>query len=149
MQKQYYSYDNFRVDTKKLIKMLQKREADAILGVARGGLTLAHSVAEGLDIRRVESLRTELYDGACKRDTLSLVENCSLEGVSRVVVVDDIADSGETLEAVMRHLNDSFPKIEFVSATLFYKKSSCFKPDFWIHEAKEWIEFFWEADFKI
>jgi len=47
----------------------------------------------------------------------------------------------------MAHLQENFKEIEFKSATLFYKKSSIYEPHFWINEANNWIEFFWEKDF--
>jgi len=125
------------------------QDFDAIIGVARGGLCLCHCLAEGLNIRNVQTLRTELYDGSSKRSEISLFGACNFSGVKKVLVVDDIADSGETLQAVMYHLETSFKDVEFQSATLFYKKSSSYEPHFWINEAKNWIEFFWEKDFEL
>ena len=146
--KQYYSYTAFSKDTRELILEVKAFEADAILAIARGGLTLAHAMAEGLGIRNVQSIRTELYDGACKRSDLTLFGECVFEEkIRRVLVVDDIADSGETLAFIMEHLKRSFPLIEFKSCTLFYKKTSVYEPDVWINEANAWIEFFWEKDF--
>ncbi|WP_373069610.1 phosphoribosyltransferase [Sulfurimonas sp.] len=145
----YYGYENFREDTKKLIKQATDFKPDAIVAIARGGLTIAHCMAEGLDIREVHSLRTELYDDTQKRDSISVYNNCEFfESVKRVIVVDDISDSGDTLDAVMKELKSKNSNIEFKSATLFYKKTSIYKPDFWVNEANEWIEFFWEKDFK-
>ena len=146
--KQYYSYAAFSKDTRELIQEVKAFEADAILAIARGGLTLAHAMAEGLDVRDVQSIRTELYDGACKRSDLTLFGECVFEEkIRRVLVVDDIADSGETLAFIMAYLKRSFPLIEFKSCTLFYKKTSVYEPDVWINEANAWIEFFWEKDF--
>ena len=144
--KQYYAYENFRDDTKKLIKEVKTFQPEAILSIARGGYTLAHAMAEGLDIRDVQSIRTELYDKECKREELTLFGHCSFN-VKRVLVVDDIADSGETLRFIMEYLQKSFPELECRSVTLFYKKTSCYEPDYWINEANAWIEFFWEKDF--
>ncbi len=145
--KHYYSYENFRNDTCKLIANVKSFKPEAIVGIARGGLSLSHSMAEGLDIRDVQSIRTELYDATCKREELSLFGECRLEHVKRVLVVDDIADSGETLAYIMQYLQKTFPEVLFKSSTLFYKKTSIYEPDFWINEANEWIEFFWEKDF--
>lgn len=145
--KQYYSYENFQKDTNSLISKIKRYEVQAIVGIARGGLTLSHAVAEGLNIREVQTLRTELYDASCKRNALSLFGSCHFEGLTKVLVLDDIADSGETLQEIMNYLHKEFQEIEFISATLFYKKSSCYEPHVWVHEAKNWIEFFWEKDF--
>ncbi len=144
----YYSYEDFKKDTNSLIKEVKEFEPEVIVGVARGGLTLAHCMAEGLDIRDVQTLRTELYDKTCKRDEITLFGECNFSNASRVLVVDDIADSGDTLQAVMKNLKNDNMDIVFKSATLYYKTTSCYKPDFWINEAKEWIDFFWEVDYK-
>jgi len=146
--KHYYTYPEFKKDTRQLIEAVKPFESEAILAIARGGLTLSHAMAEGLNIRNVQSIRTELYDGACKRSDLTLFGECVFEEkIRRVLVVDDIADSGETLAFIMEHLKRSFPLIEFKSCTLFYKKTSVYEPDVWINEANAWIEFFWEKDF--
>ncbi len=144
----YYAYENFKNDTKSLIKDIEIFNPEVIVGIARGGLTLAHCMAEGLDIREVQTLRTELYDSTCKRDELSIFGTCSFSDIKRVLVVDDIADSGETFAAIMSHLKEKYGEIEFKSAALFYKKTSVYEPDYWINEADDWIDFFWERDYK-
>ena len=143
----YYSYENFKNDTKKLIALVENSNLDAIVAIARGGMTLSHVMAEGLDIRQVQSIRTELYDKTNKRDQISIFGQCDFSTAKKVLVVDDIADSGDTLKTVMKYLKSNFEHVEFISATLFYKKTSIYEPNFWINEAKEWIEFFWEKDF--
>ena len=122
----YYSYEEFKKNTNSLIENTKSFEAQTIVGIARGGLTLCHTMAEGLDIRDVQTLRTELYDKTCKRDALSIFGECDFDNIKRVLVVDDIADSGDTFKAIMSHLEEKFPDIEFKSATLYYKKTSCY-----------------------
>ena len=144
--KKYYSYELFREDTKQLVQKLRPKHYDTIVAISRGGLTLAHSLAEALHIRDVQTVRTELYDNQTKRDHITLFGSCQLSASCRVLVVDDIADSGETLKVVMEHLQQEHPKVNFESATLFYKPTSVYEPTFWMQEAKGWIEFFWEVD---
>ena len=144
----YYSYENFRVDTNTLIDNVQDFNVEIIVAIARGGLTLAHTMAEGLQIRDVQSVRTELYDETEKRECITLFGSCEFNNAQRVLVVDDIADSGETLKAVMDKLTELHPHIEFKSATLFYKETSIVEPHFWINKANDWIDFFWERDYK-
>lgn len=143
----YYSYENFKNDTNTLIKEVESSGFEAIVAIARGGLTLSHAMAEGLNIRKVQSIRTELYDKSKKRENITIFGKCEFKNIKRVLVVDDISDSGDTLKAVMKYLNNEFSNIEFKSATLFYKKTSIYEPDFWINEADDWIDFFWERDF--
>ena len=144
----YYAYENFKNDTNELIKKVKDFNPQTIVGIARGGMTLAHCMAEGLDIREVQTLRTEHYDETIKRDKLTIFDNCTFSDVKRILVVDDIADSGDTLVAIMKHLEDKYSDIEFKSATLFYKKTSVYEPHFWVNEANDWIDFFWESDYK-
>lgn len=144
----YYAYETFKNDTNTLIIKVKDYNPTAILAIARGGFTLGHAMAEGLNIRDLQSLRTELYDKSDKRDSILLSGHCEYKDGSKVLVVDDISDTGETLLEVLKYLKNSFPKVTFKSATLFYKPSSLFKPDFWINNNDEWIDFFWERDFK-
>jgi len=145
--KRYYSYEDFRDDTRKLIAKIKSFEPEAVVTIARGGYTLSHAITEGLNIRNLQSVRTELYDNDTKRENITMYGNCELDGKKKVLVVDDISDSGETLVHVMEYLKQNFPTIEFKVATLFYKKTSKCIPDFYVHEATTWIDFFWEKDF--
>ncbi len=143
----YYPYEQFKNDTNHLLEKLRGFDPQAIVAIARGGMTLSHALSEGLNLRNVQSLRTELYDSEEKREKITLFGSCELEGIQRVLVADDIADSGDTLKAVMCHLEEKFPQTTFHVATLFYKKTSVYEPHYWINEANEWIDFFWERDF--
>jgi xanthine phosphoribosyltransferase len=146
----YYAYEQYKQDLKELIVKTKEFKPHAIVAIARGGLCIAHCMAEGMKIRDVQSLRTELYDHDKKRDKISVFNNCSFdENVKNILVVDDISDSGDTLDAVMKNLREKNPAKVFKAASLFYKKTSIYEPDFWVNEADEWIEFFWEKDFLI
>jgi len=148
MTMKYYPYNDFKNDTNKLLQQIKAFEPEMIVGIARGGLTLSHALAEGLDIRKLQTIRTELYDKQLKREKITIFGECNFEMIQKVLVVDDIADSGETLHAVMEYLNKEFQDVEFKTATLFYKQTSIYEPNFWINEADDWIDFFWERDFK-
>lgn len=144
----YYPYEEFKTDTNNLIKQVNDFKPESILGIARGGLTLAHAISEGLGLRDVQTIRTELYDEKDKRESISIFGECDFKDIKRVLVVDDIADSGQTLNFILDVLVKQNPDIEFKTATLFYKKTSIYEPHFWINEANDWIDFFWERDFK-
>ncbi len=145
MEKFYYSYNHFKEDAKNLKEQLDT-EFDTIVPIARGGLTLAHMLAQALDIRNVQSISTQLYDGMEKRNSITIKGECDFSDSKNILIVDDIADSGETLKALYNHFTLANEALHFKTATLFYKKSSVFKPDYWVREAKGWIDFFWEVD---
>lgn len=145
----YYSYENFKNDTRVLLKNLEGLRYDAILGISRGGLTLTHALSQGLRVRDVYTLRSKLYEDNTKLASVVIEENLSFnDSVKKVLIVDDIADSGETLAAITTYLNNNFKNIEFEVCTLFYKKTSIYEPTYWVRETNEWIDFFWEADFR-
>ena len=147
MKKIYYDYEEFRTDTLHLLQKMECFKFDTIVAISRGGLTLAHALSEALDIRDVQSLQTELYDNTKKREEILIRGSLDLKPNRHVLIVDDISDSGETLHALFNTLSLEHRDVIFKTATLFYKETSRFEPDFWVREAKGWIEFFWEVDF--
>lgn len=146
MEKYYYAYDEFRKDTQKLVNKCREYEPDILLAVARGGLTLAHLMAQALDMRNLYSLNSIHYEGELKLDTFNIFNIPDVSHAKRVLIIDDIVDSGETMEEILRVLHEKFPGVEFKLATLFYKKTAVLQPDFSVREANEWIDFFWEVD---
>lgn len=143
----YYGYDAFSKDVKVLSEKVKPFEPEAIIAIARGGMMLAQLMAHALHIRNVQSIRTEGYDGDHKRDDVKIFGSCDLHNVKRVVIVDDIVDSGDTLEAILGYLKSSFPEVTFITAAIFYKPTAVVQPDHAVRVADEWISFFWEADF--
>lgn len=145
----YYDYNNFRDDTKLLLQKLHNTNYDAIVAIARGGLTLAHALSQGLNIRNVCSIQSKLYEEGIKLESIVISANLIFnKDVKKALIVDDISDSGDTLSAVTAYLKDSFEDIEFDTCTLFYKQTSIYEPTYWVSETNDWIDFFWEADFK-
>lgn len=145
--KKYYSYKEFVKDTKTLVKISKGFKADALLAIARGGLTLAHAYSQAVDNRRLFVINSILYEKDQKGHSCEIFNVPELKDSKKVLVLDDIVDSGQTVKEVLAHLKGCFPNIEFKVASLFYKSSAVVQPDFFVHEASAWIEFFWEKDF--
>jgi hypothetical protein len=61
----------------------------------------------------------------------------------KVLIVDDVADTGETLEFVLKHVRQKGAK-EVRVATIAYKPHSRVKPDYHVFETDKWIVFPWE-----
>lgn len=146
MEKYYYAYDEFLKDTLSLSKQLKKYRPDTLLAIARGGVTLGHFLASALDIRRLFTINSIHYDDTKKLDTFDIFNIPNLNDAKKVVIIDDIIDSGETMREILRILNEKFPKTEFKVATIFYKPTAVLQADFKIKQAHEWIDFFWEID---
>jgi xanthine phosphoribosyltransferase len=143
----YYSYDEFKEDTNNLIAAVRDYNPDAVVAVARGGMMLGQLMGYGLDLRNVQSIHVEAYDGEKQREKVDIFGQCDFKGVERVLIVDDIVDSGMTLQTLLERLQAQYPAVTFKSASIFYKPTATVQPDFTVKEAKEWINFFWEADF--
>ncbi|MDD3344137.1 MAG: phosphoribosyltransferase family protein [Sulfurospirillaceae bacterium] len=143
----YYSYEEFKTDVNKLAKEIKPYNPDVILAIARGGMTLGHFLSEALDMRDLYSINSIHYEETRKLDTINIFNIPDLSRAKRVVMVDDIIDSGETMIEIQRVLTQKYPDVEFKIASIFYKEKALLRPDFTAREATEWIEFFW--DFQI
>ena len=148
MEKLYYSYELFKKDTQILVDKCRDIEPEILLAVARGGLTLSHLMAQALEMRNLYTLNSIHYEGELKLDTFNIFNIPDVSHAKKVLIVDDIVDSGETMREILKVLSEKFPNVEFKLATLFYKKTAVLRPDYSVREANEWIDFFWEIDVK-
>ncbi len=146
MERYYYPYEEFVQDIKRLHQLLKEYEHDTLLAIARGGLTMGHFLANAMDTRRLFILNSIHYAGTKKLKSLEVFNIPDLSDAKKVLILDDIADSGETLVAVLERLSERYPNLRFNIATLFYKPNSLFRPDFTLKETTAWIDFFWEVD---
>ncbi len=141
-----YGFSEFESDVKILAKELMGSwRPDAIVGVARGGMSLAHFLSIALNTRNCFSLNSIHYDDRQKLDFIKIFNVPDLSSFKRVLVVDDIVDSGETMSAIMELLKRDFSG-DFKSLSIFYKKSAIYTPDFSLREASEWVEFCWDIE---
>ncbi|WP_086276339.1 phosphoribosyltransferase [Campylobacter vicugnae] len=141
----YYDFSSFEHDAKILAKRARDEfNPEAILGIARGGLTLAHFLANALDIRDCFSLNSIHYENTIKLDTIKIYNIPDLSKFKRVLITDDIIDSGESMVAIKKEINRLYPNLEIAVATIFYKPKALMLPNFTIKEADDWIEFFWD-----
>ena len=146
LEKYYYSYDEFIKDVKVLSKLIKGYSPDTILAVARGGVTLGHFLSSSLDNRRLFTINSVHYENTKKLDTFDIFNIPDLSDAKKVVIVDDIVDSGETLSEIIKILKEKYPKVEFKTAAIFYKPTAVIEADFKVKIANKWIDFFWEID---
>ncbi|MDY4012711.1 MAG: phosphoribosyltransferase family protein, partial [Campylobacter sp.] len=90
------------------------------------------------------SVSVTQYKGS-KQGSVNICSLPQLAGAKKVLVCDDICDSGACLSALISELRQSSSS-EFGSATLFYKSTAILKPDFYAKQARGWIVFPWEID---
>ena len=146
MEKYFYGYDEFLKDSLNLSAQLKVYNPDTLLAIARGGLTLGHFLASALDTRRLFTINSIHYEETKKLDTFDIFNIPDLSSAKKVVLIDDIIDSGETMREIIKLLSNQYPLCEFKIATIFYKPTAVIEADFKVKEADKWIDFFWEID---
>ena len=117
-----------------------------ILSIARGGLRVGDVLSRIFD-QPLAILSTHSYtsEGGTIRGELVIAEHMTMTKPrlgDRVLLVDDMVDSGHTLAAVHDELPRRFPHIvELKTAVLWWKACSVFKPDYWVEYLPEnpWI----------
>jgi hypoxanthine phosphoribosyltransferase len=62
----------------------------------------------------------------------------------KVLVVDEVADTGKSLKLVKEHIIERGAK-EVKIATVYYKPWSIVKPDYYEKKSSRWIVFPWET----
>jgi len=118
---------------------------DIIVAVSRGGFDPARILSDELNIRSLASLQVIYYAGVNEKNDKPQVKyplNADISGLN-VLVVDDVADSGNSLKVVKEYVDSLGPR-EVKMATLHHKPWSSFEPDFYAESADKWIIYPWE-----
>jgi hypoxanthine phosphoribosyltransferase len=117
---------------------------EIIVGVSRGGWIPARILSDLLDEPTLANIRVEFYSGIYETmKKPSITQPVSLPVIDkRILIVDDIVDSGESLRLVCDVLRREGG--EGLSATLYHKPWSCFKPDYYFEDVDSWVIFPWE-----
>jgi uncharacterized protein len=122
-------------------------QPDFVIAIARGGLLLAGAIAYALGVKNCGSLNVEFYTGVDERLPMPIIlppllDQTSLAG-SRVLLADDVSDSGHTLALVVDLLKAAGADVR--SVVLYTKPGTEQEPDFTWHRTSRWITFPWSA----
>jgi len=120
-------------------------EPDVIVGVSRGGWIPARIMSDLLETPKLANVTAEFYVGVAetKREPTITQPVSLLVKSKNVLVVDDVADTGESLKQVNSHLKKhGASKIKI--ATIYYKPWSIIVPHYYIEETRCWVVFPWE-----
>jgi len=120
--------------------------ADCIISIGRGGMIPSRLLADKLNIKDIHIIQATNYIGFKKSD-MPVVEIFShnIEG-KNVLLVDDIMDSGDTVNAVLNGLRRNKANRIMVAA-LTVRHTAPNKPSIYGKEIKndDWIVFPWET----
>jgi hypothetical protein len=118
---------------------------DIIVGVSRGGWPPARVLSDLMDNPNLANVRAEFYLGVAEtkgEPTLTQPVSVDVAG-KKVLVVDEIADTGQSLKLVREHIIRQGAE-EVKIATVYYKPWSIIKPDYYEKETSCWVVFPWE-----
>ena len=127
-----------------------------LVGMWRGGAPIGIAVQEVLEYHAIHAdhiaIRTSYYSGIDVQHKTVRVHAVDylvsrLEADDELLLVDDVFDSGRSLEAVIEELRRrcrrNLPE-KIRIATVYYKperRRSALTPDFFVHETSHWLVF--------
>jgi len=119
---------------------------DIIVGIARGGLVPARILTDLLGTPQLAIIQIEFYTNIAKTKQEPVLTQPLTTDVTgkKVLIVDDIADSGHSLKLAKKHLQQQGSK-EIKTATLYTKPDSIITPDFYQKKTSRWVVFPWDT----
>jgi len=142
------SWDQFHRDSRALAWRLHEAGPfDAVVAITRGGLVPAAIVARELNVRMIDTVCVASYQNDRNQGELKLIKTIAPEIVAlrdqgrRVLIVDDLVDTGQTARVVRELL----PQAHF--ATVYAKPKGRPLVDTFITEVSQdtWIYFPWDT----
>ena len=120
------------------------KKFDTLITLAKGGWTWARTMADILQIFELSSFKLTFYDQSqpgikLAKPLLEIPLSIPLFK-KRVILFDDVNDSGESLKYAIKYL-EHFGPASITMATLFHKPHAKIKPDFVGSETDAWIVF--------
>lgn len=121
---------------------------DIILAIARGGLLPGGALGYALGVKNTFTINVEFYTDVDQRLEVPLilppVPKLVDVTAERVLIVDDVADTGGTLKVVEEFCEGQVGQVR--TAVLYEKPSSIVKCDYVWRRTDKWITFPWSAD---
>lgn len=137
-----------RLVDKLAIKIESNYEPDMLVGMERGGATVAHLLSDRLDIYEVRAIGIRSYTDIGKRGEFKVYQNLPKGYLKehRVLLVDDVADSGSSLKFTVEKLIKPKRPKDLRTATLHIKPRSTYIPDYYVSDFNGWIVYPWEKN---
>jgi hypothetical protein len=120
---------------------------DIILAIARGGLFVAGSLGYALSVKNLYVMNVEYYTGVDERLDVPVVLPPYVDVVdlrdTRVLIADDVADTGHTLALVRNHCLSEVAEVR--TAVLYEKSRSVVECEYVWKYTDQWINFPWST----
>jgi hypoxanthine phosphoribosyltransferase len=148
-QRETLTYELFGTAARELAEQVAADgfEPDLILSIARGGLFLGGALGYALDVKNLFVMNVEFYTGIDERLDLPVVLPPTLDRVdltgANVLVADDVADTGKTLELVRDFCAGYVAEVR--TAVIYEKPQSVVASDYAWRQTDRWIDFPWST----
>jgi hypoxanthine phosphoribosyltransferase len=148
-EREIMTWDNLGTGSRELAEMvhLDRYEPDIILAIARGGLLVAGALSYALGVKNTFTMNVEFYTGIDERLEMPMILPPVPDLVdfseTRVLIADDVADTGATLELVKDFLEDKVAQTR--CAVLYEKPRSSVRCEYVWRRTERWIDFPWSA----
>jgi uncharacterized protein len=123
-------------------------DPDIILGIARGGLLVAGALGYALGVKNTFTMNVEFYTGIDERLEMPMILPPVPDLVdfaeTRVLIADDVADTGATLKLVQEFCAGKVAEVR--AAVLYEKPRSAIKCKYVWRRTDRWITFPWSAE---
>lgn len=144
MEFEVISWEHFYQLTLELVEKVLKSgyKPDVIIGVSRGGLVPLRIFSDEYEETEIGVIRVAFYEDVKKTGSKPRIlqdVNVDVSG-RRILVVDDVADTGRSLETVRKHLKGKGAS-DVKIAAVYYKPWSILKPDYYVKKTEKWIIF--------
>ena len=145
------AYERFGEAIKELAQtVVDDYKPDLILSIARGGLLIGGALGYAMGVKNVSVINVEFYTGIGETLEAPVMlpptpEAVDLSGM-KVLIADDVADSGKTLELVQEYCAATVA--ESRTAVIYHKPRSIITPDYVWKNTDQWIDFPW-SDFPV
>lgn len=143
------SYEGFGLAIRELAQSIADSgfKPDAILSIARGGFLIGGALGYALGVKNTLAMSVEFYTGENQRLPMPVVlppipKVSDFQGL-RILIADDVADTGETLKLVKDFVAPHVKEAR--SAVLYEKPHSVIKPDYRWQRTDKWINFPWST----
>ncbi|MBA2387037.1 MAG: phosphoribosyltransferase [Acidimicrobiia bacterium] len=146
-EREIMGWDAFGVASRELAETVadDHYEPDMILSIARGGLLIGAALGYALAIKNVYSMNVEFYTGVDERLEVPRILPPAPDfvdlGHARILIADDVADTGHTLRSVHEFCEGQVAEVR--SAVLYEKSHSVVHCDYVWRRTDLWINFPW------
>lgn len=112
---------------------------DLLVAIGRGGYMPARLISDYLDLFDLVDVKIEHYHGVDKERVAKVCYPLVVDITGRrVLLIDDVSDTGDTFEVAIRHLRERGEPAQLRTAVLHHKSVSSYKPDYFADEISEW-----------